>query len=89
MSKKTIFRQRDEAEILSEAAERTALEANATAPTGGKVLIERKVQINIRTTDLKRQQFERLRVLTRRSYGQIFDDALDALEAAWKEGKIR
>ena len=44
----------------------------------------RDVQIGLKTSEDKKKQFDKLRLLTRLTYTQIFEQALDVFEAEWK-----
>lgn len=43
----------------------------------------RDVQIGLKTTDERKKQFDRLRMLTGLSYVEIFEAGLDAFEREW------
>ncbi len=44
----------------------------------------RTAQIGLKTSEEKKKQFDRLRMLTGWSYTEIFEQALDDFEVAWK-----
>jgi hypothetical protein len=44
---------------------------------------DRPVGIGLKISKEKRRQFDRLRVMTRLSYTEILEQALDAFEAQW------
>jgi hypothetical protein len=50
--------------------------------------VNRPVQVGLKISPEKRHQFDRLRQLTRWSYTDIFEAALDALEEAWKARQL-
>lgn len=83
-----MFRQPDAEEMEEELRRRTADENSATHPDDKNARILRQHQVGLKITDDKADQFDRLKLLTRWSYTDIFETALDAFEDAWKKGKI-
>jgi hypothetical protein len=67
---------------------REKLEAQAKGTLDGRYLERadrtRDVQIGLKTSEDKKKQFDKLRLLTRLTYTQIFEQALDVFEAEWK-----
>jgi hypothetical protein len=49
----------------------------------GRCRSDRTEGIGLKISKEKRGQFDRLRMLTRLSYTEILEQALDSLEAAW------
>jgi hypothetical protein len=85
-----MFQQPDPKAMAEEERDRSAREAAAAGQLSGRTIrAERNQQIGLKTTREKKDQFDRLRLMTRWSYVQVFESALDALEQAWKEGKIK
>ncbi len=77
----------DGAELAAEEDRRSRGEVNARGFLNGKRLkrSNRVAAIGLKTTDEKRKQFDRLRLMTAKSYAEIFEAALDAFEEKWKE----
>jgi hypothetical protein len=85
MSKKPMFRQPDPEAIDQELKRRQEQEAKSHGLLDGKRIkrVDRPVQIELKTSEDKKKQFDRLRLLTMLSYTEIFERALDAFEAEW------
>ena len=92
MSKRQPMFQQPEAEaVAEEEASRAALEAGANGFLNGREMarVNRPVGVGLKISPEKRHQFDRMRLLTKWSYTDIFEAALDTFEEAWKAGKVK
>ncbi len=76
----------DAAALTAEEDRRTRGEVNARGLIDGRYLKRknRNAQVGLKTTDEKKKQFDRMRMLTGMSYTEIFEAALDAFEDKWR-----
>lgn len=77
----------DAAALNAEEDRRTRGEIGARGTIDGRFLKRknRTYQIGVKTTEEKKKQFDRLRMLTGMSYTEIFEASLDSFENEWKE----